>query len=224
MDPGIVVLGEVGLAGEVRAVSQVEARLAEAAKMGFTVAVVPEGNRARLVGEPPILVRGVKTLEEALEATLRGRVIRRSGIDPMAVGGLGSWFPWAPTPRPTPPRARLADPTSAGTPGPGSRFWCSTASTPSRTSCRSTAPTSASGGCSSGPRTRGRWARQIYLQFALKDGSSLIEGLGRVVHVNEAGGEGEAGMGIEFESFDDESRKFIEELVASRLAEGGGAA
>ncbi len=70
VDPGIVVLGEVGLAGEVRAVSQVEARLAEAAKMGFTVAVVPEGNRARLVGEAPILVRGVKTLEEALEATL----------------------------------------------------------------------------------------------------------------------------------------------------------
>ncbi len=65
---------------------------------------------------------------------------------------------------------------------------------------------------------------RIYLQFALKDGSSLIEGLGRVVHVNEAGGAGEAGMGIEFESFDDESRKFIEELVASRLAEGGGAA
>lgn len=70
VDPAVVVLGEVGLAGEVRAVSQIELRLAEAAKMGFTVAVVPEGNRARMHGDPPILVRGVRTVEEALEAAL----------------------------------------------------------------------------------------------------------------------------------------------------------
>ena len=35
VDPRTVVFGEVGLAGEVRAVAQVEARLAEAAKLGF---------------------------------------------------------------------------------------------------------------------------------------------------------------------------------------------
>ncbi len=60
----------------------------------------------------------------------------------------------------------------------------------------------------------------IYLQFALKDGSVLIEGLGRVVHVNEPGGDRPAGMGVEFLNFDDESKAFIEELVASRLPEG----
>lgn len=61
----------------------------------------------------------------------------------------------------------------------------------------------------------------IYLQFALKDGSTLIEGLGRVVHVNEPGGDGEAGMGIEFLNFDDESQSFIEELVEGRLGDDG---
>ncbi|RMG12197.1 MAG: DNA repair protein RadA [Deltaproteobacteria bacterium] len=70
VDPQLVVLGEVGLAGEIRAVAQVEQRLAEAAKMGFTTALVPEGNRSRLSEEAPILVRGVRTLEEAVEAAL----------------------------------------------------------------------------------------------------------------------------------------------------------
>jgi len=45
--PGTLVLGEVGLAGEVRAVAQIEQRLAEAAQLGFTRCVLPEGNRAR---------------------------------------------------------------------------------------------------------------------------------------------------------------------------------
>jgi DNA repair protein RadA/Sms len=40
--PDAVVFGEVGLAGEVRAVSQTEARLKEAAKLGFARALVPE--------------------------------------------------------------------------------------------------------------------------------------------------------------------------------------
>ncbi len=46
--PHILLLGEVGLAGEVRAVSQVEARLAEAAKLGFRKAILPAGNARRL--------------------------------------------------------------------------------------------------------------------------------------------------------------------------------
>lgn len=53
----------------------------------------------------------------------------------------------------------------------------------------------------------------IYLQFSLKDGSSLIEGLGRVVHVTGPDDEGATGMGVEFVNFDDESSEFIEQLV-----------
>jgi DNA repair protein RadA/Sms len=40
--PGVVALGEVGLAGELRRVPSVAQQLAEAARLGFTIAIVPE--------------------------------------------------------------------------------------------------------------------------------------------------------------------------------------
>lgn len=59
----------------------------------------------------------------------------------------------------------------------------------------------------------------IYLQFSLKDGSRLIEGMGRVVRVNPAGVAGRvAGMGIEFLNFDEDSTQLIEEIVSARQA------
>ena len=57
----------------------------------------------------------------------------------------------------------------------------------------------------------------IYLQFSLKDGSKLIEGLGRVVHVNTEA-DGFPGLGIEFVNFDDESMQLIEKIVESNFA------
>ncbi|MCC7386942.1 MAG: TIGR02266 family protein [Deltaproteobacteria bacterium] len=59
----------------------------------------------------------------------------------------------------------------------------------------------------------------IYLQFALKDGTRLIEGLGKVVHVNPKGS-AHPGMGIEFVSFDDESRELIKAIVDERVKKG----
>ena len=57
----------------------------------------------------------------------------------------------------------------------------------------------------------------VYLQFSLKDGSRLIEGMGKVVRCNPAGVAGRvAGMGIEFLNFDDESMALIQEICASR--------
>ncbi|HUJ24826.1 MAG TPA: DNA repair protein RadA [Myxococcales bacterium] len=64
---GTVVFGEVGLAGEVRAVGQVEPRLAEAAQLGFTRCVLPEGNRARS-RQSPLEMHGVNTIGEAMDA------------------------------------------------------------------------------------------------------------------------------------------------------------
>ncbi len=61
-----VVLGEVGLAGEVRAVGQIEQRLAEAAQLGFTRCVLREGNRAR-TRAAPLELCGVSTVGEAME-------------------------------------------------------------------------------------------------------------------------------------------------------------
>jgi uncharacterized protein (TIGR02266 family) len=62
----------------------------------------------------------------------------------------------------------------------------------------------------------------IYLQFSLKDGSRLIEGMGKVVRVIPTAAPGAtAGMGIEFVNFDDESMQLINEICASRGAKKG---
>jgi len=55
----------------------------------------------------------------------------------------------------------------------------------------------------------------MYLQFVLKNGIRLIEGLGRVAHVSPFGDK-VRGMGIQFLNFDEESKETIKLLVASR--------
>jgi DNA repair protein RadA/Sms len=50
IDQRTVVFGEIGLAGEIRAVTLCEQRLAEAARLGFTRAIVPTQNAKRLGG------------------------------------------------------------------------------------------------------------------------------------------------------------------------------
>ena len=59
----------------------------------------------------------------------------------------------------------------------------------------------------------------VYLQFSLKDGSRLIEGMGKVVRVNPPGVKDRvSGMGVEFVSFDEESMALINEICAQREA------
>ena len=60
------VFGEVGLTGEIRAVSQAERRLAECARLGFTSVVLPRENVRRAKRQEGIRVFGVETLKEAL--------------------------------------------------------------------------------------------------------------------------------------------------------------
>jgi DNA repair protein RadA/Sms len=63
----LVIIGEVGLSGEVRAVAQLGARLNEAAKIGFRRAIVPKPRRA-LDGLPKGLeLIPVRTLGDALK-------------------------------------------------------------------------------------------------------------------------------------------------------------
>ncbi|MCC3304847.1 DNA repair protein RadA [Sneathiella sp. HT1-7] len=45
--PGSLFLGEIGLSGEVRPVGQTDARLKEAAKLGFTTAIIPAGSKVK---------------------------------------------------------------------------------------------------------------------------------------------------------------------------------
>ena len=61
-----VVIGEVGLAGEIRPVPNGEERLAEAAKHGFKRAILPEGNRPRKSNRLDLEVLPVARLEQAL--------------------------------------------------------------------------------------------------------------------------------------------------------------
>ena len=72
LDPHTVVLGEVGLSGEVRQVPQLERRLAEAARHGFTRAIVPKSNLPR-GGETPLEVVPVSTLRQAMDYAMPGR-------------------------------------------------------------------------------------------------------------------------------------------------------
>jgi len=67
--PDVLVVGEVGLTGEVRAVAGLELRLREAAALGFRRAIVPRSN----VLEPAkasLDIRGVATVGDALTALL----------------------------------------------------------------------------------------------------------------------------------------------------------
>jgi DNA repair protein RadA/Sms len=70
IDARTLVLGEVGLAGEVRAVAQAEARLSEAARLGFRRAVIPAGNARNAEVPRSIEVVGVETVGDALDRLL----------------------------------------------------------------------------------------------------------------------------------------------------------
>ncbi|MAV31902.1 DNA repair protein RadA [bacterium] len=63
----LIVFGEIGLAGEIRPVPGGQERLAEAAKHGFTRAIVPKANTPKLP-IPGIEVVGVAKIDQALEA------------------------------------------------------------------------------------------------------------------------------------------------------------
>jgi DNA repair protein RadA/Sms len=67
LPPKHVVFGEVGLAGEVRPVQRGQERLREAAKLGFTHAIVPAANTPRqpIAG---LQVIAVERLVEAVDA------------------------------------------------------------------------------------------------------------------------------------------------------------
>ena len=66
IDPYTVLIGEVGLGGEVRPVANIDKRLREAAKLGFKRAVLPETNRKGLDLTEDIELFGAKNLLDAL--------------------------------------------------------------------------------------------------------------------------------------------------------------
>lgn len=68
LDAGLVVFGEVGLSGEVRAVSQAELRVTEAKKLGFTKIIMPKANLdSRIKAIKGIEIYAVSDISEAME-------------------------------------------------------------------------------------------------------------------------------------------------------------
>jgi DNA repair protein RadA/Sms len=65
--PRAVFVGEVGLGGEIRAVTQLETRLAEAARLGFRRAFVPKESAAALSGRKALDIAAVSNIIEALD-------------------------------------------------------------------------------------------------------------------------------------------------------------
>lgn len=64
--PGTVIIGEVGLLGEIRPVPQLEKRLQEAVKLGYQRAIVPKQAQIKLKG---LSIHPVETIDQAIEIT-----------------------------------------------------------------------------------------------------------------------------------------------------------
>jgi DNA repair protein RadA/Sms len=67
INPKLVLFGEIGLTGEVRAISQPELRVKEAARLGFSQCILPQGNLKNLDVPKNIKLIGVKHASEALD-------------------------------------------------------------------------------------------------------------------------------------------------------------
>lgn len=67
IDEKTIVFGEVGLSGEVRAVSMPEQRVAEAKKLGFETCIMPEVSKDMVKGVQGIKIIGVKNIGDAIQ-------------------------------------------------------------------------------------------------------------------------------------------------------------
>ena len=67
IDSSVVVLGEVGLGGEVRGINRADVRVKESKKLGFRRCVLPRQNQEKMKDEKEIDLVGVETIQEAME-------------------------------------------------------------------------------------------------------------------------------------------------------------
>jgi len=66
----LAIIGEVGLSGELRAVSQLETRLKEATKLGFNRCLVPQSRQIDKIKLPGVEILGARSLAQTLEIAL----------------------------------------------------------------------------------------------------------------------------------------------------------
>jgi len=70
IDKYTVVLGEVGLTGEIRSINLIDKRLKEAEKLGFKKCIIPESNKKLLKESYKLDIIGVKNVKDAINALL----------------------------------------------------------------------------------------------------------------------------------------------------------
>ena len=66
----LVAIGEVGLTGEIRSVSNMSQRLSEVARLGFTKCIIPKSGSEKLQIPKELKVYYVKNIREAIEISL----------------------------------------------------------------------------------------------------------------------------------------------------------
>ena len=68
IDKKTVVMGDVGLTGEVRSINLIEKRIKEAEKLGFKKCIIPESNKKLLKDEYKLDIIGVRTISDAIKS------------------------------------------------------------------------------------------------------------------------------------------------------------
>ena len=63
----MVIIGEVGLTGEVRRINLIEKRLKEAEKLGFKSCIIPESNKKDLKDSYKLDIITVRNINEAMK-------------------------------------------------------------------------------------------------------------------------------------------------------------
>lgn len=83
MSKDTVLFGEIGLAGEIRPVAQAEQRLKEAAKLGFSHAIIPEGKGKKALPDriEGMTITKMKSLHDLLDMLGRPKVKRKNDFD-----------------------------------------------------------------------------------------------------------------------------------------------
>ncbi len=66
IDPEMVVFGEIGLSGEIRSVSNIEQRITECEKLGFTSCILPKTSIANVTKKTKMKLIGVSDIGEAI--------------------------------------------------------------------------------------------------------------------------------------------------------------
>ena len=69
----MVIIGEVGLTGEVRRINLIEKRLKEAEKLGFKTCIIPESNKRDLKNKYELDIIGIRNVRQAMNVIFKDK-------------------------------------------------------------------------------------------------------------------------------------------------------